>query len=543
MGVRRAQTVHASPGGESLQEAIEHDFTTQIVPLGKRRPTWHISAFLMSIWAGFSYVFMGFTLNEAGFTLEKAIVIIVLGTAIYWLYGIFAAYIGSRTGQTLSLLTRSVFGVWGSVLLSIIIIITQAGWIGFQGNLTAQILGAVFGWGHILLLGIVITVVMITNNLFGFTGVANFARYVVAPAMFLWLTYLVIKGFTTLGSGVLTAHPKAVAPLGFLPALAFVTGFVMWGEEPDVFRFLKPKFVLGGASYAFALIFGFMLSGVGGWMMAQVVGSSAFGPSIRGITKFSLFGALWLAFIMVMAGQISVNDGNYYSLINAAQNLLGSFRRWKREYTCVAAAAIGGFAAWFVAYEITNGFEKVASFAAIGVPTGTLIIAADHFLVPKIFGISRPLDKVPTWREASRANWPAIIALLVAVGLGGWASGLLPGGAPSVNLGMVPLESWALGVLLYLLGVWITLHLPVDTTAALGFSAPAWADAAAIPAGAVVDVASEEGPDSVLPVLPSDVVGAEAVLGAEATEVSALRTVPAGPVPDVAAGVSAGESR
>jgi purine-cytosine permease-like protein len=491
MAVQSTRPSHTLDLGETLQEAVEHDYTTQIVPLSKRRPTWHIQAFLMSIWAGFSYVFMGFTLNEAGFTLDRTVEILVLGTAIYWLYGIFAAYIGSRTGQTLALLTRSVFGVWGSVLVSIIIIATQAGWIGFQGNLTAQILSAVFGWGHILLLGIIITVLMITNNLFGFTGVANFARYIVAPAMFLWLTYLVIKGFATLGPHVLSAHPKDTAPLSFLAAVTLVTGFVMWGEEADAFRFHRPKFWQGGAAFGFALVFGFMLSGVGGWMMAQLVGTSAFGPSIKGITNFSLFGALWLVFIIIMLGQIAVNDGNYYSLINAAQNLLGESRRWKREYTCIAAAVIGGFAAWFVAYEITTGFEKVASFAAIGVPTATLIVAADHFLVPKLFGISRPLNRVPTWRESGRANWPAIVALVIAVGLGGWASGLLPGGAPSFGVGIVPLESWALGVVLYLAGVGITQRLRVDVTGVLGFSELARAEGAKVAPGDIVDVTSE----------------------------------------------------
>ena len=49
---------------ETLQEAISDDYTTEIVPLSKRRPTWHLQALMMNFWAGFSYVFVGFTLNE-----------------------------------------------------------------------------------------------------------------------------------------------------------------------------------------------------------------------------------------------------------------------------------------------------------------------------------------------------------------------------------------------------------------------------------------------------------------------------------------------
>ena len=53
-------------------------------------------------------------------------------------------------------------------------------------------------------------------------------------------------------------------------------------------------------------------------------------------------------------------------------------------------------------------------------------MAVDHFLLPRWFRISRPLDEVPAWEQTRLANWPAIIALLVAVGYGAIASAILP---------------------------------------------------------------------------------------------------------------------
>jgi purine-cytosine permease-like protein len=483
--------------GETLEEAITHDYTTEVVPLTKRRPTWHLQALMMTFWAGFSYVFMGFSLNEAGFTLGKTVFIILLGTAVYWAYGMCAAYLGSRTGQTHSLLTRSVFGVSGSIIVSAIIVLTQIGWAGFQGNLTVQILSGMYGWGHVLLIGVILTVLMITNNFLGFTGITNFARYVVTPIMTLWLCFLVIKAFSTEGSAVLAAHPKAVVPMGFFPAMTLVIGFVMWGEEPDFFRFARPRFWTAGAIYAFSLIFGFVLSGVGGWVMGQIAGTADFGPAVRTITSYSLFGALWLAVIVLVLGQVSVNDGNYYVVTNAMQNLLGGFSRWKRQYTCLIAAALGGLSAWIVPYVITSGFERVAGFTAIGVPTATIIMAIDHFVVPRLYRISRPLDAVPEWHETGNANWPAIIALLVAVGLGAWASGLLPGGAPQANLGLVPPEAWALGGIGYLALVGVARALRGrDLQSLLGFSKPARQAAGRYAPGAVVDVATVSGSQS-----------------------------------------------
>ena len=65
------------------------------------------------------------------------------------------------------------------------IIFTQTGWTGFQANLTAQLFDGLYGWGNVLALGVILAFVMVANNLFGFTGISVFARYIVAPLMLL----------------------------------------------------------------------------------------------------------------------------------------------------------------------------------------------------------------------------------------------------------------------------------------------------------------------------------------------------------------------
>ena len=171
--------------------------------------------------------------------------------------------------------------------------------------------------------------------------------------------------------------------MGFPAAITVVIGFIMWGEEPDFFRFAKPNVGAITRIYSFSLIFGFVLSGVGGWVMGQLAGTSDYGPAVKTITDYSLFGATWLAFVLVLVGQIAINDGNYYVVTNAAQNVLAAIPWWKRQYTCIIAAALGGLAAWIIPYVITSGFEKVAAVGAIGIPTATLIMVADHFAVPR----------------------------------------------------------------------------------------------------------------------------------------------------------------
>jgi purine-cytosine permease-like protein len=462
--------------GESLNEAVKHDYTTTdhgIVPLDKRKPFWHLTAIIFTLEAGFVYIFLGFTLNEAGFTLPATTAILAVGAGFYIIYGAFAASLGNRTGQTHSLLSRSIFGVTGSVIVSVMIIFTQTGWTGFQANLTAQLFNGLYGWGAVLAIGVILAFVMVANNLFGFTGISVFARYIVAPLMLLWVTYLVIKGLTTEPSRVLDAHPHVVSALAWPAAVTSVIGLAMWGTEPDFWRFSRPKFWPPVGVYVFAMVFGIMINGVAGWITGQIAGTADFGPAIKVITNFSLFGATWLAFLLVVLGQWSVNDGNYYEVINAAQNLVGGWKRWKRVYTCLIAASLASLAAWIVPYVFTNGFEKIASFGAIGTPTATMIMATDHFLLPRLFKISRPMTRVPTWSQTPIANWPALVALVIAVLFGAWGSGIFPGEDPTTVWGIAPVEAWLLGSVVYVALVAIVRVAVPNVTAVLGFSAPA----------------------------------------------------------------------
>src|ERR1700686_2533861 len=101
---------------ETLEESIKHDYSTSdtgIVPLDRRRPIWHFAGLWTSFAAGFSFLFVGTELYAGGHGLGSAAAITVIGIGIYVAYAMFAAYVGSRTGQTHALLTRSIFGVSG----------------------------------------------------------------------------------------------------------------------------------------------------------------------------------------------------------------------------------------------------------------------------------------------------------------------------------------------------------------------------------------------------------------------------------------------
>jgi purine-cytosine permease-like protein len=476
----------------SLHDSIAHDFSTSehgIVPLDHRKPLWHFIGIWTTFAAGFSYLFTGTQIHDAGFSLLGCVGVTLFAAAMYILYVMFSAYLGSRTGQTHALLTRSVFGRGGSYLVSLLLIVGALGWAGFQAGLMVQIWNGLYGWTGVEALTIIFAAVMVFNNLFGFTGISVFARYIVTPLIVVWVLYLVIKGLvdgTNLGG-----HPKNVLGMHFWQIVGVIVGSAMWGNEPDIFRYGKPKFWWPAPTFIFALGIGMTMFTCGGWMMAEFAGSSNFGQVVNFTTHYSLFGLLPLAFILATISQFALNDGNYYEAINAVQNIFGGWSKWRRVYSCLICAAISAFAGYFVNYGVTNGFFKVAAFLAISVPGATMIMVADHFLLPRIYGISRPLLKVPSWGEAGIVNWPAVISLAITVAFGAYATGIMPGENANRYWGPATLISWVMAASLYLAFVGI-LRAAVPRMSslkqALGFSKIVIDEP--YPSSAVIDMAS-----------------------------------------------------
>jgi purine-cytosine permease-like protein len=482
----------------SLDASIRHDYSTAetgIVPLDRRRPMWHFMGLWTTFVAGFSYMFLGFEIHDGGHSLASTVLITLVGYGMYVAYAMTGSYLGARTGQTHALLTRSIFGVVGSWIVSAFILVAPLGWVGYQANLLVMLWQGFYGWSAVFTLTLLLAGLMIFNNLLGFTGISVFARYLVTPLLILWGLYIVIKAAVE-DHSKLGGTPPVVTALPFWVAVAAVIGFSMWGNEPDFWRYGRPRFSWPLPTYLFAA-FWFTLFVVAGWMMDELANAKTYAGIYNYSVHYSLFGAFWLAWIIATISQFAINDGNYYESVNAGQNLLGSFKRWPRALTCLLVAGGGVVAADLVNFHFINGWFKVATFLAITVPCATVIMVVDHFVLPRLFRISRPLLKVPRWDEAGTINWPATVALLAAVFYGGTGSGIWPTGfinsTEPNSWGPVPLEAWLLAGALYVALVAVARAVaPVRSVLGFARSIPD----AAIASDAVIDVASGGIPPS-----------------------------------------------
>jgi hypothetical protein len=97
-------------------------------------------------------------------------------------------------------------------------------------------------------------------------------------------------------------------------------------------------------------------------------------------------------------------------------------------------------------------------------------MAVDVFLLPRVFGIRRPMDRVAHWKDAASANWPGVIAVVMGTVVGAVTGGLIPGtpGFQTTYIGFPALQAWLTGAVVYLVGVALV-HKRPNATALLGF--------------------------------------------------------------------------
>ena len=112
-------------------------------------------------------------------------------------------------------------------------------------------------------------------------------------------------------------------------------------------------------------------------------------------------------------------------------------------------ALIAAVVTWWFPH-VENGFFKVAGWSAIALPSATVVMCVDQFVLPRLLGVHRPVAEIPSWRAAGIGNWPAIVSVLVAVLFGAWGLQLFPGQTSAPSLGLVPVEAWLVAGVLYL---------------------------------------------------------------------------------------------
>jgi purine-cytosine permease-like protein len=439
------------------QQSMEADYTESVVPAFARRSNVRVFLLFMSLELVFGTVLVGYTARFQGLTLQQLILAMAIAATTMIVYTIGAANVGAVVGQTHAVTTRSIFGRFGSWLVSGLLVIDGVAFYVFTVLLIIQLAQALLGTlPAIALLTAALAFVMIVNNYFGFAGLQRFAQFVAVPIMVLWGIYAVIHALTSVSSSVIDAVPHVTTATSFMVVVGAEIGLMTYGNEPDFFRYSKAR----GASWwniptiVISYGLGSFLFPIVGYLIATTSNQSDFAASIRYFANFTAFGLAGVMMLVLLVNQWAVQDGNLYIAINGAQNLLSRVPGWRRQYTVVGLGLISA-GLTFILPSLTQTFNIVTGIGAVTIPVASTIMAVDVFVVPHLFGVRRPLHRVASWSELATANWPAIAGLVAGTGVGAYTAGVLPGmpGFGTTYIGFPAVQSWLIGAVVYLLGV------------------------------------------------------------------------------------------
>lgn len=443
-------------------DAQSGEFVDCAVPIGKRYGPWSMGLLWLTMVTGFPPVIIGFEWSKAGYSLWHVLAGAGLSCVILLVYTVAASYVGARTGLNFPLLCRVLFGKRFSQIISLLQSVLFFLWYSLIAVFVAMELNELVCPNiPIAAIAFFAAVVMSANNIFGFAGVANFARFLAAPLLALWICGLFLKCCLLLPPAMVMAPAQAPFLVSLSGVSSFIIGYAVWGNEPDFWRFGKPNLSATALPLLVAVMLGQIISPVAGWMVAHLARAQA---AAAATTSYSFGPHPLLAAAILTIAYFATADANMYGGINAVQNFVSMPRR-KLVFILVIVTA---FAAAFLA-NCANAFQVLANLNSVLLPCVTVIIVTEVFIVgrwqqvlPKSaapeFALQESAHLIAGAPNLSKASqFSAIFVLLFAWSVGVVSSGVIPG-TQSLRFGIWPLYAWLTAALTHLALRWFQLR-------------------------------------------------------------------------------------
>ena len=426
------------------------------IPASERRSPLTMGLVWLTMVTSFPTVLIGFEWHRQGISLSQVVICSITSCLILLAYAVPASQLGARTGLGFCALSRVVFGRWGTLLITANLLWMFITFYGMTAVLMAE---AVNSFLHldisILWMAIGFAFLMAFNNFFGFSGVANFARFFAAPALIAWVGYTFFKA--AVASDVLSgvaSNPQSIPhPQSIMYALtttsSFIIGFAVWGNEMDYWRFSKVGSLKAALALAAALLIGLVIFPVAGWLVAHSSGITDSAAATSFMNSYSFGGLAIIGLIVLFAAYFASNDSNLFGTTAAFKSIWSIKPRLAVSLLALCGAIT---AAFLSTTDSIKALEVIAALNCVVMPTPTVIMLTEWFLRSKVFGRSMNFSSVPDFSDlpAFRLafHWPALIALLSGLTVGIATSGLISS-LEYLHIGICPLQAWLTSMVVY----------------------------------------------------------------------------------------------
>lgn len=423
------------------------------VPLSARRSALTMGLVWMTMVTSFPALLAGYEWYRQGITLDQLILGAVISLLLLLAYSIPACELGARSGLGYSALGQTIFGRLGGMFLTTNLLLVFTAWYGLTAVLMAQSAAGLFHWQlPVIWLSVAFALLMSVNNLFGFTGVANFARFLAAPVLIVWVGYIFLKALNMSDPPV---NPEPIHP-SFLQALSvtssFIIGFAVWGNEQDYWRFSKPGIWRSAIPLTISITVGLIVFPLAGWLIAHNGAANGATATTAFMSNYCFGGIALIGLLTLIADYFSTNDSSLFGCASA----MTSIYPLKHNLAAGIFAAAGALVAAFIAVQdAAQTLAALVSLNCIILPTPTIIMLTEWFLKERIFRDQASYSLVPNFDPVSNFSqlpairWPALVALLAGLTVGIVTSGLIPG-LEFYHVGICSLQAWLTSILVYL---------------------------------------------------------------------------------------------
>jgi len=292
-------------------------------------------------------------------------------------------------------------------------------------------------------LAVIIAFIMSVNNLFGFSGVANFAGYLAAPILIAWISITFCKALSHTPAAVLSAPEHVANPYALTLVSALIIGNSAWGNEADYWRYAKPKWMNTIAPLIVSVAIGQIVFPITGWMLARETGVTDYEAASGLMTQYGLGGISILAAVVLIVTYWGLNDANLYASINGVANV----KKYSRKKLTMVLTVIGALAA-AVLSKNSKALETVCSLSSIVLPCATMVMIAEWFITTRGKNPRPFYSRIPEWNELPAVRWPALIAFIAGSGMGLATAGIIPA-LEFLHVGVAPLQAWLVALVVY----------------------------------------------------------------------------------------------
>lgn len=365
------------------------------------------------VWSGFGIAYICAVIGgliQQGLGTTNAILAILLGNFILFLYSAAIGYANGKWGLNFPLTVKAVFGRRGAVLPIIVMAVLVTGWYAFQAWLTADILRSAFGLEGAVLVGVMAAVIAVIYGLPVIFGIRSMAKLMqlALPGMLIFGLYYLFTRIIPAGGALFdkTGDGKLAFMAGV--GMAWSTFVVSGTMTGDIVRYAK-----NGKQAVQVTAVAFLFSNAPFMVLGALIAAAIPDPTVQYFFDQKTVAVLLPLLVLAILSNWSTCDACLY---NATMGYTNSIKGLNWRNAAIVGTVIGVIAAG--TGIIGNIVNWLILLGLIVPPIGGAIIADYYVVRGDAAGFSQERE--------SDFNWAAIIAVLVGILVGWWVNQAFP---------------------------------------------------------------------------------------------------------------------